>query len=309
MGFHVSKKPVLAVGLSLLCAFGLSSLGFSRSVDWDENALQGATFARMFGPQLPKPVSSDQGRVPIWEVRNYEIAEAQFSYVQGIDISGVGETLDQTNAQKIEKIEIDDTVLRLAYAQYLVSLLAAEDALGVEQGEMPIRQIESATAAALSVQIEDPVEMTLAQTDIPNENVLPVFIDLIPPIPHERGQLVAVVNDENVENVEQFVSVPVENLFPASERFAVAPMPVSANLRPVMVVHPQSVAIVQPARDVSLDRLVHVQAQGSWPRRLDQINSADNDNIFMRNWGRNGPKNGSSLSRLPNGFILVTANK
>lgn len=310
MKFRVSKNSVLTAGLCLISALGLSGLGFARSVDWDENALQGATFPQMFGPQIPDLISSDPAILSIPETRNYELAETKFSYLGDLDVSTFVDWSDQTSAQEIEKTEIDDTVLRLAYAQYLVSLLAAEDALGedasAEQVSAPIRQIELATSDFGSLHADEPVELTRVVSIVQPAQTLPVFMGFVPPNPHVRGQSVGVAN---AENIEQFVSVSVEKLFSTSEQFALTPMPVPANLRPVLVVHPESVLIVQSARDVSLDRLVHVQAQGSWPRRLDLINSVEDDNIFMQDWGRNGPKNGSSLRRLPNGFVLVSTNK
>lgn len=287
----VTHKPVLIVGLWVFCALGLSELGFARSVDWNENALQGSAIAQMFGPLLPDLVSPVQKASSVANTRNMDIAEAQFAYVAGVDVSYIGVRADQLNAQQIEKVEIDNAVLRLAYAQYLVSLLAAEVALGTDTPSVPA---EDPNAASGTITVDHP------------EPILPVLKDLAPPIPHVRAQLATVAD---AENNDLFVSVPVEDLFPNPEQFVGAPMPASATSRPVTVVRPLSVANVQPARDVSLDPLVHVQVQGSWPRRLDQINARGNGNIFMQNWGRIAPQTARRLRRLPHGFLLVTTNK
>jgi len=73
------------------------------------------------------------------------------------------------------------------------------------------------------------------------------------------------------------------------------PNPMSRAARPVLNVHPVSVASIEPVRDISGDPLVNVRAQRSWPRRLDKINALaaaeniaiarQNDRlIFLHNW-------------------------
>ncbi len=75
----------------------------------------------------------------------------------------------------------------------------------------------------------------------------------------------------------------------------VAPVPAPLSHRPVLVVYPASYDLIRVARSVSGDPLVHDDAPGSWPRRLDQVNALAGaeqiimarqagSNIFLRNW-------------------------
>lgn len=157
--------------------------------------------------------------------------------------------------------------MRVAYGTYLVSRVGARNAI-VSGQVRRIQQVGQSEAVADIVQEVSP------------ENVVEEDALTTASIALEK-------TTSAITQVETAIIAPV-----------LIPIPAPANLRPILSVQPVSVVVIQPARTVSVDHLVHVDVPNSWPRRLDQVNNvnyvniAQNNqnfggNIFLQDWQTN----------------------
>lgn len=157
--------------------------------------------------------------------------------------------------------------MRVAYGTYLVSRVGARNAI-VSGQVRRIQQVGQSEAVADIVQEVSP------------ENVVEEDALTTASIALEK-------TTSAITQVETAIIAPV-----------LIPIPAPANLRPILSVQPVSVVVIQPARTVSVDHLVHVDVPHLWPRRLDQVNNvnyvniAQNNqnfggNIFLQDWQTN----------------------
>lgn len=306
MTLRVSKAwsaPARRVMIAATVILGVSGLAFSQNIDWNESVSLFSDGLDVFGP--PVPASSNDTMLvqkPDLALQNVEAAENQFDFVDGFDPMDFSALTPVESAAVAVPASVDTVTdeerLRVVYAQYLESLLAGQSALnaGDVAGARHVEVEQSVIASA------EPVEVELSEI-FPGIEV--EYLDLVAPIPHVREPLKPV-------QISSVVNVPIESLIPTIKSVTntglVAPLPAPISARPVLAVQPANVVIVQAARDVSIDHLVHVDVQGSWPRRLDQINIASQNNIFMQNWGQPRRPFVRSYRRLPNGFMMVVAN-
>lgn len=87
---------------------------------------------------------------------------------------------------------------------------------------------------------------------------------------------------------QSLIEMSPVNVYRADERFHAAnpeattpPIPLSRAKRPILQVIPASVAVIVPVRSVSIDPLLNDDADGTWPRRLDQVNARQNLEKFV----------------------------
>ncbi len=156
----------------------------------------------------------------------------------------------------------------------------------------------------------------------PALDVKPRFLDLVPPLPHVRGQVPhgssSAAGNGAPPARGQIISASIMVIgpvvLPEPDVQAplsvplVAPVPAPRSARPILPVFPASVSMMRSVQDVSGDPLVHVDAPGSWPRRLDQINA-----LALRGQMAGGGQAGhsdyvSSYQQLPEGYVLVGAS-
>lgn len=306
----------LVVGVAFLIVVGLSSTGLSNGSALEEITSSSSPAIRIVGPKFGAVGDQSRNQAPADQVfRNIELAENQFSFVSGLDLSGnfVAEPLPDVARPQVvltEKELIDQAVLRVAYAQFLVSLIGVEGAAATDPALIK-RQVEPQ-------QVPEPETIALATIEadqIVTDNlppvVVPVFLDIVAPTPRMQSGN----GEDGSQSVSAadvaalgFTPVPVRLVLTYSNSKIIAPTPAPASARPVLSVRPADVSVVRTMQDVSVDRLVHVDVQGSWPRRLDQINALKGASVLVEGRRTQRVADTRTLQRLPNGMVLVVSN-
>ncbi|MCF6303722.1 MAG: hypothetical protein L3J13_11130, partial [Devosiaceae bacterium] len=182
----------LAIAVAFLFVFSLSDVGISRSLVLEENTSSSSSSIRMVGPRL-EFFSGQTGiqNFPDQVFRNLEKAEKQFAYISGLDLSEIPGS-DMLPAvispvQLTEKEMIDQAVLRVAYAQYLVSLLALKEVTPTavvlaRQEVKPDEILAPDVITAGSIKVGSTVPDVLAK-----EGIEPVFMDIVEPLPRVQS--------------------------------------------------------------------------------------------------------------------------
>lgn len=209
------------------------------------------------------------------------------------------------------------TRVQLASIEKL-ALLYSQRALEkpLEQGsdnalDVPLRSPEFPEIKSGNATVPSAIDLEPNCVDLEGQLLQPCISDSVTDNPTKLSQprhtADVVIEDRLADEGSIPVSVELE-LFGASDLDAeidepdliasqsvVPPIPASVSLRPIMPVYPANVAVIQVARSVSGDPLVHDQVPGSWPRRLDQVNAlagaeqfivaqGTQASLFLRDW-------------------------
>lgn len=316
------------IGVAFILFLSLTSAGFSRGPAGENSVPGGFASIRDVGLKFDMPdVQTDNAKLQARFLRNLEIAEERFTFEQvyspGIDVDPVSVPMfvaPSAMTPLTEKELIGQAVLRVAYAQYVVSLLAIKDVSPsvssvIEQGVASTNDTEDMPIQIAIFESEFLMESNLVgdvfPLDISPDNIKPLFLDIVAPVPRMRRAMVenrsAPVSSLEVGALG-FNPLPVQSAISYIDPLIIAPVPAPWSLRPVLEVRPADVSRVRAARDVSVDRLVHKNAQGSWPRRLDQINALRLGGNSAENRDGQRIANAGKLQQLPNGMVLVGAN-
>ncbi len=257
------RSALLALtGIVFLSSLGVSTLGFSQGIDWDNGAQFNAESAGFIGPQLLPTELDEDSEVQTGDSQS-ELEPAR---------NASAKTLTPEQEQQI----------RVAYGTYLASRVGAGD--GIVAGQ--VRQIQP---VGRSEPVADNVQ-AISPEDVVEEDVLTTA---------------SIALEKTISNIDEI------------DDTLVAPVPAPFALRPVLPVRPAGVAVIQPARAVSVDHLVHVDVPGSWPRRLDQVNNGNfvsivqngqnsGGNIFLRDW-QNNPQGAAQPRQFNNAPVNNTS--
>ena len=322
MGFRVAGASALnVIGIAFISVLGLTSAGFARGMVWQDGVPpEFAPIHNIGAKSVPGDAGAGVANPQNLFLRNLETAEERFTFEQvytpGIDLDPVpGFVAPSAILSLSEKELIERAVLRVAYAQYLVSLQMTKDVSPsissvIEQGSalapvtenMPV-QVGVAEGEALS-------ESALPE-DVSPRNIEPQYLDIVAPVPRARIASLDVssglASSSGVVALGYF-PVPAQSGLNNVASPIVAPVPSPASMRPVLEVRPVDVSGVRAMGGVSVDRLVHVDVPGSWPRRLDQINALRSARNLAENRDGQRLANADTHQRLANGMVLVGTN-
>ncbi|HHS82729.1 MAG TPA: hypothetical protein ENJ68_04340 [Devosia sp.] len=297
--FSISGSASVAAALVLV----LTGAGLSQRIDWSGQDLLRAGYVGQAAPSegmlVENEVASPEAAPSGVGLRNMQAAEAAFRFpaLARTDVSPAVRSLPDAGAMPgvtpllpgvpLRWTPFEQDRVRIAYLELLSSMQEAA-MMGGDGVPGPIP-----AARADLADMENPASGEVAKGE-------PVA-----PIPHVR-----MLRGDGPEQVDPIVTA---SLTAAGETGAgghatpvAAPVPMPAFMRPVVPVAPRNLDLIAPARDVSLDHMVAVDAPGSWPRRLDQINMAVLDGGQVQN-GQHRFHPVRRFRRLPNGFILVLA--
>ena len=331
--FSVSGSASVAAALVLV----LTGAGLSQRIDWSGQDLLRAGYVGQAAPAdgaladgaaaSPEPALSGVG------LRNMLAAETAFSVpalaradvspaVRSVPDAGIVPDMDPpVSGTRVLWTPFEQDRVRIAYLELLSSMQEAA-MMDADAVSGPVR--DAGTGGNVAGTGVAPVVASSGQAPDGDDSVTPVAVartdvanvknpasgevakgGLVAPIPHVR-----MLRGGGPEQVDPIVtaSLTADGETGAGGRVKppVAPIPMPAFMRPVVPVAPRNLDLIAPARDVSLDHMVAVDAPGSWPRRLDQINMA----VLDEHVGQEGTHRFRPLRRfrrLPNGFILVLA--
>lgn len=142
----------------------------------------------------------------------------------------------------------------------------ANEGLSLEAPPPEVRVIDATGAIEKPLVVETPAALEVASID-PE----PASVQQVP-----KMEPLAQATQTLIEMAPVAVYRPDERFNSANPQATVPPVPLGRDKRPILQVTPAAVAAIVPARSVSLDPLLSDAADGTWPRRLDQVNARQN---------------------------------